>query len=748
MENWQKTGCVLCAQNCGLEVLIEDGRMKKVRPDRDNPRSRGYACRKGLNVAYHQYPADRITHPLKKVDGEFVPVSWEQAITEIAAKLKSTVAEHGPRSFAYMGASAQGGHLEAAFGLTLLRALGSQYFYSSAGQEFAGHWWVFGRMLGRQYNVTGPDEHHCDMLVAWGWNGMVSHQVPRAPIVLTEIARDPDRLLVSIDPRRSETARMANIHLPVRPGTDALLMKAMISIILTQGWEKTDYLSQRVVGWDTVRPWFESFDAKAAIAVCELDYGQVHDLCRLMAERQWGVHPDLGLFMGRHSTLNSYLLMILQLVCGRLLVPGGNIVPGMVMPMGFHTDERNDNIWRTIATKMPPAAAGAFPPAVLPEEILVDHPDRIRAVYVSACNPLRSYPDTTAYETAFEKLDLLVVNEIVMSETARLAHYVLPACSFYESHDVTFFPMSYPEVYLQLRRPIVQPPGECRELADIFTDIADKLGLIPAIPDDLHQAAAAVGDRLTFGAKLMEWASTEPGALAAMPFVLAKTLGRQWQSAHLASLWGLMMTAPKAFFKNAVRAGFAPGPDLGDRLFQAVLDNPQGLWVGKADRDNPMAVLKTDAGKIEAHIPELAEAAQSLDAAAEAEALQMPVDFPLVLNAGRHMKYNINTLMRNPEWNKGKRACTVAISPADAERLCLTDGQMVRVSTRAGSETGELAVSDQVRPGMVLIPHGFGLIYDGCVYGINVNRLTRNTHRDPFTGTPLHRFVPCRVEAA
>jgi len=743
MDQWHKTGCVLCAQNCGLQVLVENNRMVMVKPDKDNPRSRGYACRKGLNVIYHQYPADRITTPLKRVGAEFVPIPWDQAVTEIAEKLRATVNAHGPRSVAYMGASSQGGHMEAAFGLTMLRGLGSQNFYSSAGQEFAGHWWVFGRMLGRQYNVTGPDEHNCDMLVAWGWNGMESHQVPRAPVVLKEVARDPDKILVSIDPRRSETAQIANIHLALRPGTDALFIKAMIAIILVEGWEKTDYLARYVEGWERIRPWFENFDARAAISVCGLDYDQVYALCRLMATRQWGVHPDLGVFMGRRSTLTSYLLMVLQLVCGRLLVPGGNIVPGMVMPMGFHADERDEKTWRTVATHMPPAAAGAFPPAVLPEEILTGHADRVRAVYVSACNPLRSYPDTTAYETAFKKLDLLVVNEIVMSETARLAHYVLPACTFYESWDTTFFPMSYPEVYLQLRRPVVAPPGECKELAEIFTLIADRLGLIPEIPEALHQAAAE--DRLTFGAKLMEWAMTEPKALAAMPFVLAKTLGRQWKSAHRAAIWGMMMTAPRAFYKNAVRAGFAPGPDLGDRLFSALLDNPQGIWVGKIDDSNPMAVLKTPSGKIEAFIPELEADVKALEAAAEAEDLKMPADFPLVLNAGRHMRYNINTMMRNPEWNRGKRACTIAVSPQDAESLGFVDGEIVRVVTEAGSEQGELEVSDMVRPGMVLIPHGFGLNYNGVVYGINVNRLTKNTHRDPL-GTPLHRFVPCRLE--
>ncbi|MBS3759505.1 MAG: molybdopterin-dependent oxidoreductase [Desulfobacterales bacterium] len=745
MNGWHKTTCVLCAQNCGLEVLVKNGRMVKVRPDKDNPRSRGYVCRKGLNILYHQYPKDRLTQPLKRVGDRFEPIAWEQAIDEIAEKMSELAEKHGPRSLAYMGASSQGGHFEAAFGLAILRAFGSQNFYSSAGQEFAGHWWVFGRMLGRQYNVTNPDEHQCDMLVAWGWNGMVSHQTPRAPILLKDIAKDPDKLLISIDPRRSETARMANIHLPIRPGTDALLMKAMIAIILAQGWEKTDYLSRYVAGWDTIRPWFENFDARTAIAVCELDFDQVFDLCRLMAERKWAVHPDLGVFMGRHSTLNSYLLMILQLVCGRLLVPGGNIVPGMVMPMGYHADERDEKTWRTVATHMPPAAAGAFPPAVLPEEILVDHPDRVRAVYVSACNPLRSYPDTAAYEAAFEKLDLLVVNEIAMSETARLAHYVLPCRSYYESWDGTFFPFTYPEVFFQMRQPVVPPPGDCLEAAQIFTRLADRLGLIPEIPEELHKAAS--GDRLAFGAKLMEWAGTEPKALSAMPFVLAKTLGQKWDSANLAALWGLLMTAPKSFRKNAARAGFETGMDQGERIFQAILDTPQGLWVGKVDADTPMAVLKTGSGKIEAHIPELEAGIRALDADAEAESLQMPADFPLVLNAGRHMPYNINTMMRNPEWNRGKRDCTVALSPNDADGLGLADGQMVRVTTAAGCETGELEISSHVRPGMVLIPHGFGLIYDGQIHGFNVNYLTKNTHRD-LIGTPIHRFVPCRVEAA
>jgi len=745
MGEWKKTGCVLCSQNCGLEVLVENGRMVKVKGDRENLKSRGYLCRKGVNVVHHQYPKDRITEPLKRKGSGFEPVGWDRAIGEIADRLGRVVAEHGPRCYAYMGGSTQGGHFEAAFGLGVLRGLGSRYYYSSSGQEFSGQWWVQGRVFGKQYNITGPDEHATEMLVAWGWNGMQSHQMPRAPLELKAISEDPKRLLVVIDPRESETAAIANMHLPLRPGTDALLMKAMIAIILNEKKENRDYIERHVEGWERVRLWFDGFDVEGALSVCGLEPEKVRGLCELMATRRWSVHPDLGVFMGRTSTLSSYLLHILGAACGIYCVPGGNIIPGFVMPLGFHADERDPKTWRTVATGMPPVAAGSFPPSVVPEEILGDHDERLRAMIVSACNPLRSYPDTAAYERAFGALDLLVVNEIVMSETARLAHYVLPCRSFYESYDATFFPYTYPKIHFQLRRPIVPVPGSCLEAAQIHTLIADRLGLIPEIPDELVEAAK--GERLAFGAKLMEYAGKEPAALKRMPFVLAKTLGRVWDSANLAALWGMMMTAPKAFRENAVRAGFKPGMDLGDRVFQALLDSPSGVWVGELDPSDNMSQIKTDSGKIEIFIPEMEEEVRSLQPASEKKKLELPKEFPLIMSAGRHYDCNANTLMRDPEWNRGRRAGTIAMSPDDAKALGLSDGQEVRITTEAGSAVGELELSVRIRPGTVLIPHGFGLVYGDTTHGLNVNSLTKNTHRDPL-GTPLHRYVPCRVEGA
>ncbi|RPH87074.1 MAG: molybdopterin dinucleotide-binding protein, partial [Deltaproteobacteria bacterium] len=466
MGQWHKTGCVLCAQNCGLEIEVENNRIVKARGDKSNVKSEGYVCRKGVNIAHHQHNADRLKYPLKKVKDKFERVSWDQAIDEIAAKLKSIVDQYGPRSFAYMGASTQGCHLEAAFGIRLMRGLGSQYHYGALAQEFAGAFWVCGRTHGRQYLHDQPDVNNTDVLLIFGWNGMQSHQIPQAPRQLQRLSKDPDKLLIVVDPRLSETAKIANIHLPIRPGTDALLLKAMISIILQEGWENKSYMDDHTSGIDQVKSIFSNFDVRAAVKTCGLDFDQVREVTKAYATRKSSLRYDLGLFMGRHSAVNSYLIVILQAICSRLCVPGGNVIHGHLMPIASHTDERNPKVWRTMTTNSFPVC-GVFPPNVMPEEILSDHPERLRAVLVSGSNPLRSYADTTAYEKAFNRLDLLVTGEIAMTETAALSHYVLPSRTGYESWDSTFFPMTYPGIHFQMRRPIIEPEGEPLELGEI-----------------------------------------------------------------------------------------------------------------------------------------------------------------------------------------------------------------------------------------------------------------------------------------
>ena len=743
MGKTYETGCVLCAQNCGLEVEVENNRIVNVKPDKSNVKSEGYCCRKGLNIAYHQHNADRLKYPLKKVGGGFERISWDQAIDEIADKLKAIVGKYGPRSFAYMGAGGQGCHFEAPFGIRLMRGLGSQYQYGALAQEFAGAFWVCGRTYGRQYLHDAPDVNNTDVLLVLGWNGMQSHQIPQAPRQLQRIAKDPDKLLIVVDPRLSETAKIADIHLPIRPGTDALLLKAMIGIILTEGWENKGYLENSTSGFDKIKSYFLNFDVRAALKTCELNFDQVREVSRIYATRKSSLRYDLGIYMGRHSGLNSYQIVILQAICGRLCVPGGNVINGHMMPMGSHTDERDPKTWRTMATNSFPVC-GCFPPNVMPEEILSDHPERLRAVLVAASNPLRSYADTTAYEKAFGRLDLLVTAEIAMTETAVLSHYVLPSRSGYESWDGTFFSLTYPGIFFQMRCPIIKPEGEPLELGEIHLRLADKLGLIPRIPDKLYQAAEE--GRPAFAKALMAYVVNEPTALKIMPFILGKTLGKVMGSVHLAALWSMLQSAPKGFHENAAIAGYQPGPNLGEEIFQKIIDHPEGIWVGKIDPEKNQGELKTDDGRINLYIPELLCELQRVDAESEEAALVPDLQFPLILMAGRHTSMNANTLMRNPAWNEGKRDCTLAMHPADAEALKLIDGQTVRVTTEAGSEEIELEVTDTAYKGHVAIPHGFGMVYGGKKYKANVNRLTKNTNRDWF-GTPIHRYVPCRVEA-
>jgi anaerobic selenocysteine-containing dehydrogenase len=644
-----------------------------------------------------------------------------------------------------MGGGGQGCHLEAAFGVRLLRAMGSRYHYNALAQELTGHFWAGGRLLGRQYLGAIPDEERTELLLAWGWNGWMSHQMPQARRVLARIARDPDRLLVVIDPRRSETARRADLHLAPRPGSDALLIKAMLAIILDQGWQDQAYLDAHASGFKTVRGWLAGFDAAAALEVCGLDAETVARLCRLLTTKRWSMHPDLGVYMNRHSTATSYLYYLLMAVCGRIGRPGGNVIPGYLMPMGAHSDEREARTWRTLASDFP-AIMGVHPPNVVPEEVLSGHPQRLRAVLCSQSNPLRSYADTSAYEKAFASLDLLVTCELAFTETAALSHYVLPCKSAYESWDTTFFSWTWPDVFLQLRRPVLEPLGEPLEASEIFTRLADSLGLIPDIPDSLRRAAQ--GDRLGFGTALMAHSQAQPAAAAMAPFVLAQTLGKEMGSANLAALWGLVMTAPKEFRANAVRAGFPAGPLQGEAVFKALLDHPEGVVIGRCEMENNLAALRTADGKLNLLAPEMEAWLAEITPERERAALAGDPEYPFILSAGRHNDHNANTLMRDPAWNAGRRACTVAMHPDDALRLGLMDGQVVRVTTRAGSERGELELDPDQRPGTLLIPHGFGLVYEGQVYGLNVNRLTSAGHRDRLAGTPLHRYVPCRVEAA
>jgi anaerobic selenocysteine-containing dehydrogenase len=176
------------------------------------------------------------------------------------------------------------------------------------------------------------------------------------------------------------------------------------------------------------------------------------------------------------------------------------------------------------------------------------------------------------------------------------------------------------------------------------------------------------------------------------------------------------------------------------------MENPQGLWIGVEDEADNCSKIKTKSRKIELYIEEMEEWIKEIEPELEEKELSKNDKYPFILMAGRHIPENANTLMRKPDWNKGRRACTLALNPEDAKNLNIEDKEIVRISTEAGSAEIEAEITDDTRRGQVIIPHGFGLKYKGKEHGVNVNRLTKNTHRDRLAATPLHRFVRASIE--
>ncbi len=230
---WKKTACNLCYINCGIEVLVDNERIAKVRGDRDNPKSQGYLCNKAARIPYYAHHRDRLTTPLRRrADGGFDAIDWDTAIAEIAARLRELVDRHGGNSLALYGGGGQGNHAGGAYATAMMRALGSRHVFNALSQEKTGDFWVNGHLFGSQTCHTAEDVHHCDLLFVIGANPWIAHGFPNARDQLNQIRKDPDRKMIVIDPRRTETAEMADLHLAVRPGADAFLLAAILATLV------------------------------------------------------------------------------------------------------------------------------------------------------------------------------------------------------------------------------------------------------------------------------------------------------------------------------------------------------------------------------------------------------------------------------------------------------------------------------------------------------------------------------------
>jgi anaerobic selenocysteine-containing dehydrogenase len=721
--------------------------MLRIRGDKRHPVSEGYLCQKAQRLNYYQNHRDRLTSPLRRrEDGSFEEISWETAIQEIAAKLVYLRDTFGGRSLAYFGGGGQGNHLAGPYGKALRTAMQTRNYYSALAQEKTGGFWVDGRLYGRQNCHPTEDVERAQVVVFIGTNPWQSHGIRNARQVLREIKSNPDKEMIVIDPRRTETAEMADLHLQLRPGADAYLLAALLAIIAREGREAREFLDARTSGFAAVREALvevpiEDFIRRAGVAADD-----VYKAAWMISDaRSCAVRTDLGIEQTLNSTLNSYLRALLYLITGNFAREGGNNLHTALVPIIGHSME-GDGQQRSPVTGFP-FIANMLPPNILPAEILSDHPERIRGLVVDSANPMVTMADTKAYREAMTKLDLLVVIDVAMTETARMAHYVLPASSQFEKWEATFFTMEFPENAFHLRKPLFEPLTGTLAEPEIYTRLIEAMGALPSEFPELAEAAKR--GRMDFAVAFQIFLKANPGLADYAPLILYRTLGPTLPEGADAAAY-LWATAHQFARRNAEavrRAGHTgEGPMLGENLFEAILSSRSGVVFSVNDYEETWKFIKHTDGLIHLEIPEMLDALRALDPSEP----MASTDYPFILAAGERRSYNANTIYRDPDWRKTDREGALRLHPEDAEELGLKDGQWARCESRRGSVTVRVEVCDSVLRGQVTLPHGYGMEHpDGegsrRRTGAHINELTASEDRDPVAGTPYHKFVPVRL---
>ena len=741
--DWQPTACILCECNCGIVVQtsVQDGvrTLARIRGDKDNPASLGYTCNKALRLDHYQNNRARLTSPMRRrPDGTYEEIDWDTAITEIAEGFRGIADAYGGEKIFYYGGGGQGNHLGGAYSGAFLKLLGSRYRSNALAQEKTGEAWVDFQLYGGH---TRGEFEHAEVSVFVGKNPWMSQSFPRARTVLNDIAKDPARSMVVIDPVVTDTAKMADFHLRVRPGTDAWCLAALAAVLVQENLCNDAFLAEHVQGADEVR----AVLATVPIAEYAERSGVDEELVRAAARRiaaadSVAVFEDLGVQQAPNSTLCSYLNKLLWILTGSFAKRGGQHLHSSFAPL-FSLS----GVGRSPVTGAP-IIAGLVPSNVVPEEILTDHPDRFRAMIVESANPAHSIADSQNCRAAFESLELLVVIDVAMTETARLAHYVLPAASQFEKPEATFFNFEFPRNEFHLRHRLFEPtPGTLPE-PEIWARLVRALGVVS--DEDLRPLREAAGHGLdAYAQAFFTELAANPALGKVLPYVLYETLGPTLPEglAGAAALWGLAQKAFAAYPDAVRRAGHADG----NALFEAILTSRSGVTFTEHEYADDWALMSPPDRKIALVIPEMLDDIRAL---ADSPRELTTTEFPIVLSAGERRAFTANDILRDPSWRKRDADGALRVSVADADALGLVEGGRARITTAAGSAEATVEISDTMLPGHAALPNGFGLDFvdaDGRrrVPGVAPNALTSTDWRDPYAGTPWHKHVPARIEA-
>lgn len=738
MSDWQPTACILCECNCGIVVQTEGRTLARIRGDKEHPASQGYTCNKALRLDHYQNGRGRLTSPLRRrADGSYEEIDWDTAVVEIAEGFKHIRDTYGGDKIFYYGGGGQGNHLGGAYSGAFLKALGSKYRSNALAQEKTGEAWVDAQLYGGH---TRGEFEHAEVSVFVGKNPWMSQSFPRARVVLNEIAKDPRRSMVVIDPVVTDTAKMADFHLRVRPGTDAWCLAALAAVLVQEKLCDEAFLAEHVHGVDAVRAVLSDVPVAEYAQRCGVDEELLRAAARRVATAgSVAVFEDLGVQQAPNSTVCSYLNKMLWILTGNFAKKGSQHLHSSFAPL-----------FSTVSGRTPvtgaPVIAGLVPGNVVPEEILTDHPNRFRAMIVESSNPAHSLADSAACRAAFQSLELLVVVDVAMTETARLAHYVLPAASQFEKCEATFFNLEFPHNSMQLRHPLFPPlPGTLPE-PEIWARLVRALGVVS--DEDLrplHEAAAQ--GRQAYTEAFLGAVAGNPTLARVLPYVLYETLGPTLPDglAGAAALWGQAQKTAMTYPDAVRRAGHADG----NALFDAILGSPSGVTFTVHNYEDDFALIGHSDHKISLEIPEMLSDIKALAAGPD----RLTTDeLPIVLSVGERRAFTANDIFRDPSWRKRDADGALRVSVEDAQALGLHEGGRARITTAAGSAEATVEITETMLPGHAALPNGFGLDYVGedgrtVVPGVAPNALTSTKWRDPYAGTPWHKHVPARVEA-
>jgi anaerobic selenocysteine-containing dehydrogenase len=694
MAERKVTFCRICEAHCGMVAMVEDGRVTQLRPDPDHPLSSGYACPKGIAMTDVQNDPDRVLHPLRRTaSGDFEPVSWEHALADIGSRLRAVREAHGPGSIGwYMGNPGAFSYSHALWVKGFLDALGSPHYYSAGSQDVNNRFAASALLYGSPLVVPIPDLARTSFLLMLGANPMVSHgsvlTAPRVRDQLHAITGRGGRIVV-VDPRRTETARQFE-HVAVRPDSDAWLLLSLLQVIFEDGLADRRFLA----GWTRDAAALERLAAPYPPEDTEertgVPAGSVRSLARDFAGADGAAaYGRTGSCLGRHGTVVAFLIDVLNAVTGNLDRPGGAVFgrpPIAIEDVGDAAGLATYGHRRSRIGGFPDVL-GNMPASLIPQEIETPGQGRLRALFVSAGNPVLSVPDGEAMERALGTLDLMVSLDFYVNETNRHADYVLPTTTFLERDDTPVaFLGFYTQPFVQHSDAVVPPAGEAREEWEIVEDLSRRIGVVPAATPALR-LLGRIGVRL-----------------------------RPQQVLDL-----LLRTGAEGDWFGLRRGGLS---------LAKLRRHPHGIVLAEYIATG---VLRRKLRHRDHRVHLMPDAiADELRALAEEPAGDLR--FPVRLIGLRELRSHNSWMHNSPLLMRGGRTHAARVNPADAAQYGLEDGGGVCISSKSGSIELPVKVTDEMAPGTVAVPHGWGhrggwQLANGAG-GANVNMLASGAPED------------------